>query len=101
MSELDRIDVCSAVELGRSLGLRVVAEGVEQPELVDDLLAVGCGLAQGTRSRCLGWPRPLTSMPSLTLCPYSPVRTLDDLEFERHWANRLCWAGTGKSEKVR
>ena len=43
----DHAIVRSAVELGHSLGLRVVAEGVEQPQLVDDLLTLGCDLAQG------------------------------------------------------
>ena len=42
----DHAIVRSAVELGHSLGLRVVAEGVEQPELVDVLLGLGCDLAQ-------------------------------------------------------
>ena len=46
-SARDHAVVRSAVELGHSLGLRVVAEGVERPELVDDLLALGCDLAQG------------------------------------------------------
>jgi diguanylate cyclase (GGDEF)-like protein len=43
----DHAIVRSAVNLGHSLGIRVVAEGVEQPELVDDLFAMGCDLAQG------------------------------------------------------
>jgi diguanylate cyclase (GGDEF)-like protein len=35
------------VELGRTLGLRVVAEGIEQPEQAEWLVSLGCGYAQG------------------------------------------------------
>jgi EAL domain-containing protein (putative c-di-GMP-specific phosphodiesterase class I) len=35
------------INLGRSLGLRVVAEGVERPEQVARLVALGCRLGQG------------------------------------------------------
>jgi diguanylate cyclase (GGDEF)-like protein len=39
--------VRSIVDLGRNLGLRVVAEGVETPEALAALRAYGCGFAQG------------------------------------------------------
>jgi EAL domain-containing protein (putative c-di-GMP-specific phosphodiesterase class I) len=55
----DHAIVRSAVELGHSLGLRVVAEGVEQLELVDDLLAMGCDLAQGY---AIAMPQPASSI---------------------------------------
>jgi diguanylate cyclase (GGDEF)-like protein len=35
------------VELGRTLGLRVVAEGIEEPEQADWLRSLGCGYGQG------------------------------------------------------
>jgi len=35
------------VDLGRTLGLDVVAEGVETAEQRDILLAIGCPMAQG------------------------------------------------------
>jgi EAL domain-containing protein (putative c-di-GMP-specific phosphodiesterase class I) len=35
------------VELGRTLGLRVVAEGIEQPEQAEWLVSLGCVYAQG------------------------------------------------------
>ena len=39
--------VRSTVDLGHKLGLRVVAEGVEDPNTVQELLAIGCDVAQG------------------------------------------------------
>jgi len=39
--------VRSIIELGHNMGLKVVAEGVENPEPWDTLLALGCDLAQG------------------------------------------------------
>ena len=39
--------VRSTVQLGRSLGLKVVAEGVEDEASWDELKALGCSLAQG------------------------------------------------------
>jgi diguanylate cyclase (GGDEF)-like protein len=35
------------VELGRTLGLHVVAEGIEQPDQADWLVSLGCGYGQG------------------------------------------------------
>ncbi len=37
----------STIALGRNLGLRVVAEGVETQEVLDELRLLGCDLAQG------------------------------------------------------
>ena len=39
--------VRSTIELGHSLGLKVVAEGIETPEVWTALLRLGCDLAQG------------------------------------------------------
>ncbi|MET0954880.1 MAG: EAL domain-containing protein [Cryobacterium sp.] len=39
--------VASSINLGHSLGLRIVAEGVETPEVLDQLLQFGCDVAQG------------------------------------------------------
>ena len=46
-SEEDAILVRTAIDLGHNFGLRVVAEGVEGPEHVAALRALGCDVAQG------------------------------------------------------
>ena len=43
----DAMIVRSTVELGHNLGLRVVAEGIEDEEALTALRALGCGLGQG------------------------------------------------------
>ena len=44
----DAVIVRSTSNLGRNLGLRVVAEGVETIEMFDELKRLGCDIAQGT-----------------------------------------------------
>jgi diguanylate cyclase len=46
-SEEDAVIVRSTIDLGRNLGLRVVAEGVEDPEVLDRLRRLGCDVAPG------------------------------------------------------
>jgi diguanylate cyclase (GGDEF)-like protein len=43
----DATIVRSTIDLGRNLGLAIVAEGVESQEIWDELRALGCSLAQG------------------------------------------------------
>jgi EAL domain-containing protein (putative c-di-GMP-specific phosphodiesterase class I) len=43
----DAVIVRSTVDLGRNLGLRVVAEGVEDPLTLQELDALGCDAVQG------------------------------------------------------
>jgi EAL domain-containing protein (putative c-di-GMP-specific phosphodiesterase class I) len=43
----DTVIVRSTIDLGRNLGLRVVAEGVETPAAWRRLLYLGCDVAQG------------------------------------------------------
>jgi EAL domain-containing protein (putative c-di-GMP-specific phosphodiesterase class I) len=45
--EGDRAIVRATVDLGRELGLDVVAEGVESERVLEDLRALGCQYAQG------------------------------------------------------
>jgi diguanylate cyclase (GGDEF)-like protein len=45
--ENDAVIVRSTIDLGRNLGLQVVAEGVESAELWSRLAALGCDVAQG------------------------------------------------------
>jgi EAL domain-containing protein (putative c-di-GMP-specific phosphodiesterase class I) len=47
IDEDDATIVRSTIELGRNLGLEVVAEGVETEATLDRLRALGCTLAQG------------------------------------------------------
>jgi len=52
VSNLDRSTsnqaiVRTTIELGHSLGLKVVAEGIETPEVWSGLLRLGCDFAQG------------------------------------------------------
>ena len=46
-SENDEVIVRSTIDLGRNLGLRVVAEGVESPQAWSRLAQLGCDIAQG------------------------------------------------------
>ena len=43
----DRLMVHSTIGLAHSLGRRVVAEGVEEPEILDAIMEMGCDVAQG------------------------------------------------------
>jgi diguanylate cyclase (GGDEF)-like protein len=45
--ENDATIVRATIELGRNLGLETVAEGVETPQIWDQLGALGCDMAQG------------------------------------------------------
>ncbi|MBE2315537.1 EAL domain-containing protein [Solirubrobacter sp. CPCC 204708] len=47
MHDADRPIVATSIQLARMLGLRVVAEGVEDQRTLDALAALGCDLAQG------------------------------------------------------
>ena len=46
-NEDDAVIVRSTIALGRNLGLRVVAEGVESEDVVNELRDLGCDFAQG------------------------------------------------------
>jgi diguanylate cyclase (GGDEF)-like protein len=55
----DATIVRSTVDLGRNLGLEIVAEGVETQEIWDALRALGCSLAQGY---LIGRPLPAAAL---------------------------------------
>jgi EAL domain-containing protein (putative c-di-GMP-specific phosphodiesterase class I)/CHASE2 domain-containing sensor protein len=46
-SQSDRIMVNSTIQLAHSLGRKVVAEGVENEDILTELIRMGCDLAQG------------------------------------------------------
>jgi EAL domain-containing protein (putative c-di-GMP-specific phosphodiesterase class I)/CHASE2 domain-containing sensor protein len=46
-SQSDKLLVNSTIQLAHSLGHKVVAEGVEEQETLDALIALGCDVAQG------------------------------------------------------
>ena len=45
----------STIELGHAMGLRIVAEGIEDPETLEMLADFGCDIAQGY---CISRPKP-------------------------------------------
>jgi EAL domain-containing protein (putative c-di-GMP-specific phosphodiesterase class I) len=67
--ERDAAIVRSTVDLGHSLGLSVVAEGVEGEAVIDTLRSLGCDIAQG-----YGISRPMAAgalADWLATCPWS------------------------------
>ena len=73
----DEIIVKSTLEMGRSLGLDVIAEGVESIEQLQALEALGC---QGFQGYCLGRPAPAADWEArlqggLSLEPVQPDTT--------------------------
>lgn len=71
----DAIIVASTIELGHNLGLRIVAEGVEDGATLQWLSALGCDIAQGFH---IG--RPMT--------PDALVDSLDPAGDEKEWPTR-------------
>jgi diguanylate cyclase (GGDEF)-like protein len=63
--------VASVVELGRTLGLDVVAEGVETPGQLITLRGLGCRYLQG---HLLGRPVPAADLPAVLATPLPPTR---------------------------
>lgn len=54
LDEQDAVIVRSTIDLGHNLGLRVVAEGIENQPVLDELISLGCDVGQG-----FGISRPL------------------------------------------
>ena len=79
--------VRTTIELGHSLGLRVVAEGVEDADTYESLVALGCDLAQGY-FLCEPKPADRLSFPS----PGSRPRNVRDLRSPERLVHR---AGPG------
>ena len=68
--------VASVVELGRRLGMDVVAEGVETPGQLAELRRLGCRFLQGY---LLGPPVPAEQLPGVLAGPYAGVLDGDRL----------------------
>ena len=58
-SQSDRIMVNSTIQLAHSLGRKVVAEGVESEEILDELKRMRCDIVQGYH---IGRPVPLAAL---------------------------------------
>jgi len=58
-SQSDRIMVNSTIQLAHSLGRKVVAEGVESQEILDELKRMNCDIVQGYHT---GRPMPLAAL---------------------------------------
>jgi diguanylate cyclase (GGDEF)-like protein len=68
--------VASTVQLAHSLGLRLVAEGVESEQVTAQLRELGCDIAQGYH---LGRPLPAAAFTGQVRVP-APSRSADDVE---------------------
>lgn len=66
-SERDRLIVAALLQLGRALGLDVVAEGVEDADIMKALIAIGCETGEG----------------------FHFSRPIPPAEFERQWVDRF------------
>jgi diguanylate cyclase (GGDEF)-like protein len=81
----DEVIVRSTIELGHNLGLLVVAEGVENNQVLDRLQAFGCDVAQGY---CISRPLPPDHLMSWLATTNMPSVRTDPLDLSR-------WVGAG------
>jgi EAL domain-containing protein (putative c-di-GMP-specific phosphodiesterase class I) len=66
------------IDLAHSLGLHVVAEGVETEGALELLVSMGCDLAQGY---LITWPMPLGELENfLRQPPFAPMQRLPRCE---------------------
>ncbi len=83
LDERDDVIVRSTIDLGHNLGMRVVAEGVEDASTLDRLRTLGCDAAQGYGlSRPLPLDRLLVWLNSCSF-PVARARPGDELPAER------------------
>jgi len=81
--------VRSTIDLGHNLGLVVVAEGVENNEVLERLRAFGCDIAQGY---CISRPLSPGQFLAWLASTGHPSRRADPLDFSR-WVD----AGPGQT----
>jgi EAL domain-containing protein (putative c-di-GMP-specific phosphodiesterase class I) len=80
LDEQDEVIVRSTIDLGHNLGLVVVAEGVENNEVLERLRALGCDIAQGY---CVSRPLAPGHFLSWLATTGHPSRKIDPLDFSR------------------
>jgi EAL domain-containing protein (putative c-di-GMP-specific phosphodiesterase class I) len=85
LDEQDEVIVRSTIDLGHNLGLVVVAEGVENNEVLERLRELGCDVAQGY---CISRPLAPGHFLSWLATTGHPSRRVDPLDFSR-------WVDTG------
>ncbi len=88
LDEQDEVIVRSTIDLGHNLGLVVVAEGVENNEVLERLRALGCDTAQGY---CVSRPLAPAQFMSWLATTGHPSRRADPLDFSR-------WVDTGPGQ---
>ena len=89
IDEQDEVIVRSTIDLGHNLGLVVVAEGVENNEVLERLRAFGCDIAQGY---CISRPLSPGQFLAWLASTGHPSRRADPLDFSR-WVD----AGPGQT----
>ena len=77
IDEQDEVIVRSTIELGHNLGLEVVAEGVENNEILEQLRRFGCDVAQGF---CISRPLAANHFMSWLQATGHPSRNHDPLD---------------------
>ena len=80
IDEQDEVIVRSTIDLGHNLGLVVVAEGVENNEVLDHLRVLGCDVAQGY---CISRPLAPVHFLSWLAMTGHPSQKVDPLDFSR------------------
>ncbi len=88
LDEQDEVIVRSTIDLGHNLGLVVVAEGVENNEVLERLRNLGCDVAQGF---CISRPLDPARFLLWLSTTAHPSRRIDPLDFSR-------WIDVGSSE---
>ena len=91
LDEQDEVIVRSTIDLGHNLGLVVVAEGVENNEVLERLRQLGCDVAQGY---CISRPLSPDQFLSWLATTGHPSRRVDPLDFSR-------WVDAGPDPAVR
>ena len=80
LDDQDEVIVRSTIDLGHNLGLEVVAEGVENNEVLERLRSFGCDVAQGF---CISRPLPARHLMSWLATTVHTVRRNDPLDIGR------------------